>query len=269
VNSCHQGDPATNLIAYEGCECPETAEEPLDCSTDEPGVCGIGSTSSAVEFVVQAGKCYKLRLGNEGASVPMGQLAITCETECDPGPVTFNPPPNGVVDAGSPSDIDNPTMLKGLQEFHVMAPPGVPPGCFVLDCDTNPFGDEMNTIESVEEGPAGMYTITLARPLSPNSVTQLRYIGNAQGNPATRGRYTANHGNVDGDVGVTTDDANALIGVLDGNLSVTWGPYGSDLDRSGATTPLDLLEWTCMMIGCQAYEPNLDTFRPSAVTCPP
>jgi hypothetical protein len=273
---CHGGNPATNLIIYDGCECPGLNEEPLACTNEVPPLaCG------EVTFNVVAGKCYKIRLGNENANTPTGTLAIACDgTGCPPGAVSFFEPLNGTVDAGIPTAPDNAAELEGIQTIKVMAPVSLeaPEACFAIDCETEPFGGDPNAILDVVEEPGqpGTYTIALARPISPYAVTRIRYLGSAPG-PTTRAPYTGHPCNVDGDFGVVADtDVGLLVDVLEGlaadppfNVFVQWGDYGTDVDRSSDTTALDLVMLMDLFNGAGAFESCDNTLRPSAASCPP
>jgi hypothetical protein len=276
IDTCAMGNPATNLAAFDGCECPSSLEPPKACSTEGPVGC------ATIQFGVVAGQCYKVLLGNEGANTPTGQIRVACDTVCPNVTPTFNPP-SGLVDAGVPIECGNPGTQKGISQVVVTGLPAAlenPPGCFLLDCETNPFGGP-NQIQSVVEGPPGTYTVTLAKPLSPNGVTQLRYLGKAAGDPTTRARYTTHLGNVDGDFAIFVDmDTDKLVDFLDAITAgtpppvVQWGSYGTDINRSGATNALDLWELMNVLNGTIATDdpicdyPPPPELRPGAETCP-
>ncbi len=76
VCTCNQVFWDTNLVLYEGCDCPATAEEFLACNEDWIGCLYFTSRMFAH---VNAGVCYKIRLGgfmdvHEGP----GTLTVTC-----------------------------------------------------------------------------------------------------------------------------------------------------------------------------------------------
>ncbi len=76
VCTCNQAFWDTNLVLYEGCDCPATAEQFLACNEDEDGCLLFTSRMLAP---VDAGVCYKIRLGgfldqHEGT----GTLTVSC-----------------------------------------------------------------------------------------------------------------------------------------------------------------------------------------------
>ncbi len=76
VCTCNQAFHDTNLVLYEGCDCPATAEQFLACNEDDEDCLLFTSRMLAT---VDAGVCYKIRLGgflyyHEGP----GTLTVSC-----------------------------------------------------------------------------------------------------------------------------------------------------------------------------------------------
>ena len=254
-------EPPTNIVAYKGCNrCPPAAET-LACS--DPGACG------SVEFGVVSGECYKVRVGDDAGNMPSGQLNISCEVGCFPGSVTFLEPPNGVVDARRPFDPLTGDPPLGVQEIRVQGPQGVELApCWRVDCETAFTGEVPNEIERVTEESPGTYIVRLTQPITVNAFTRIRYLGNPIGDNASAVRMTSHPANVDGDFAAFSGDIVALRDELNATgAPLPWGANSSDVDRSGRTTPLDLLDAVDLMNGAEFYEPVLNEPLPPSTPC--
>ena len=79
VRTCGQTDVDTRIAVYDGCTCPPTDGNLLDCNDD---ACGQGAGLQSVAlFHAAAGKNYLIRLGNYPLAQPgpgAGSFTITC-----------------------------------------------------------------------------------------------------------------------------------------------------------------------------------------------
>ncbi|MCH8880776.1 MAG: hypothetical protein IID34_12960 [Planctomycetes bacterium] len=104
----------TDLVVYDGCDCPATVEAMLGCNDDDPNnPCGTAPPwASTVTVPVVAGNCYKVRVGGWGdADEGTGVLNITCpcfiDADCDDGdPCTAETCVEGACD-NSPADCND------------------------------------------------------------------------------------------------------------------------------------------------------------------
>jgi hypothetical protein len=190
---------------------------------------------------------------------------------CPEGEVEFLDPPGGVVDARQPHPIDNVVPSQGISMITVSAPAGAPNECWTL-CETV-SGETPNVIESMtEEG--GIYTITLARPITPGGVTQLTYTDDYL--VQSIGTFTAHPANVNSDGYSSPLDVLAIIDCLNGvdptpgapNENCPWGLYSSDIDHSGQFNPSDILREIDLLNGANAYDPWLAVPRPAGACTP-
>ncbi len=257
--------PDTNLLAYEGCDlCPAPGDEPLACNRDSDR-CEYDSLASRIELPVIRDECYKIRVGTREDSHPVGQLNITCEPQCPEGPVAFVDPSSGTVDARRPHGPVNFSSPMGIDTIIATAPPDAASICWRL-CETLAAGGKDNFIAGVYEGPPGTYTISTLCPITPDALTTIEYLGN---DPPDVGWYIAHPGNVNGDDTANAHDVVALVGALADTISLPWGLYSSDIDRSGVLTPLDILDAIDILNGADAYDPPRNgSAKPSTVGCP-
>ncbi|MCH8193591.1 MAG: hypothetical protein IIA65_06200, partial [Planctomycetes bacterium] len=201
----------------------------LDC--DNIGnifTCNLGSK---VFVEVFAGTCYKIRLGGRFGSEPAGLLTIHLDA-CPTGLVTFDDPPNGVVDARQPhppSD-DSTFALQGIQSFLVSGPPGTDQlSCWDRAfCENAPEGTSFNAVTSVDDNQDGTFTVHLGEPIPTGGVITLWFFfgndfcpdsvctagicvgGDRDLQPCDRvvGVFTSHPSNVNGD-GVSDPDMNS------------------------------------------------------------
>ncbi|MHC4698314.1 MAG: right-handed parallel beta-helix repeat-containing protein, partial [Planctomycetota bacterium] len=89
VSTCNQADYDTDLVIYDGCDCPVEDARLLDCNDD---TVGCDADTSVISASVIAGNCYKIRVGSfADFTVPgTGTLTISygqyCgDGTCDPG----------------------------------------------------------------------------------------------------------------------------------------------------------------------------------------
>jgi hypothetical protein len=238
--------PDTNLAIYEGCDaCPSTRgiPAPIACNADAGGEpCG---DSAKVVLDVVEGECYTIRLGDSSLSMPTGNLTLSCEqADCPGGTMNFLDPPEGVVDAQRPNQPGNPNQLLGIQTITAQGTPSAQRECFTL-CETAQAGTPANNdITGFLEDPPGMYTLTLARPITPGAKTTITYTD-------THGNLSKLHmascpGNVRGDGTSSPQDIQDLSAALSGAClppcATPWDSHSIDLDRSGMFTPADILD---------------------------
>jgi hypothetical protein len=263
--------PDTNLAVYSQGLCPPSSGGPIACSTDAGGTCGLGSK---VEIDVVQGDSYTIRLADSAENAPQGNLKIACaQANCPAGTMTITSPPSGVVDAARPSD-PNTAALQGIKTITATAPRAARTSCFSL-CDTA-FPVPANSIASVVEDPAGTYTITLTRPITPGALTTITYTDIHLAKSS--GRFTSHPSNVDGDPIASPADVQHLVDILNGTGTPSWGVYSDDIDRSvqvtppvtTGVTPADILEVVDLLNGAGPYDPWNGTPNQSANTaCPP
>jgi hypothetical protein len=270
-----QTSPDTNLAIYDQGLCPPFSGGPIACSTDAGGDCGSGSK---VQIDVVQSTPYIIRLADSAENGPEGDLKVACiQANCPAGEMTITSPPNGVVDAGRPSDPSNAALLLGIKTITATAPHAALPSCFTL-CDTA-FPVPANSIVSAVEveNPPGTYTytITLARPITAGALTTLTYTDVHE--LKSTGRFTSHPANVDADAVASEADVQRLVDILNGTGTPPWGVYSDDIDRSvqvtppvtTGVTPADILEVVDLLNGAGAYIAWDGTPNPSTSTaCP-
>ena len=179
---------------------------------------------------------------------------------CPSGPVIFDVPPGGVVDARDPAN--------GITEIHVTAPAGAGPQCWNL-CETATDGSPNGMFVF---GVGGDYVISLDRAITPNACTTITFLSGDGARP--QGKFTSHPGNVNGDGTASTDDIQRLIDTLNaGGVSVInapWGLLSSDIDHSGATAAPDIIDLVNILIGAGSLpDPgNNNTAKPNCALCP-
>ncbi len=254
VDACSHPAPETNLAVYDQGLCPynPVSVAPLACRTGSSVDCPQGSQ---LQIDVVKDNFYTIRLANEAGNAPQGDLKVACVTaDCPAGEMAIISPPNGVVDAGRPSDPNNAALLQGIKTITAIAPRAALASCFTL-CDTTFPVPANSVVSAVEvEDPPGTYTytITLARPITAGALTTLTYT-DLHGLKSS-GRFTSHPSNVDGDpIASAAVDLQRVVDTLNGTFTPPWGIYGDDINRSGGVTPADILEETDLLNGAGAY----------------
>ncbi len=286
----------TSLVVYEGCEiCPDFETEPIafndDASNDDSFPdCGVGSVNAMLTFDAVAGKCYRVRVGDQGGLGGIGDLDISCSGQCPSGSVTWIDPPFNAVDAGRPWLSSDSNQLLGIETLVVeVVPDGVHggdptlPKCWDI-CDNFPVDGIPVAVQSIAALGGDQYAISLTRPLTHHAVTTVEYLGNNASQDVTR--ITAHPGNSDGGFSVSPGSDVYTFGELSNMVTrfrflfptdppsffidspLQGEPYSLDIDRSGAVTPLDLLDSVDLMNGAEQYAIENGTAIPSSPVCP-
>lgn len=193
----------------------------------------------------------------------VARAEATCAPVCPSGVVAFVDPPGDVVYAGFATHPITGQPV-GISEFEVQAPAGANPRCWEL-CETAAMGPSNDILEVLELSTAGAqssYLIRLIRPITPNAVTTLSYHANDLS--VTTGEFTSHMGNVAADGTASFADVTAMIDCcLNGNCA-PYGEYSCDIDRSGAVTPLDIINLIDALNGAGPLDPTLGTNLPNA-----
>ena len=263
--------PDTSLVMYEGCDCPvgmpmEQSEGVLACSDFWPTPCFLGS--KLVDIAVEAGTCYKMRVGggidNPDGRILAGSLKIDLRPiSCPPGPVTFVDPPDGLIDARQPHPTADPNDLQGYDTFIVDAPAGAAQSwaeCWSF-CDSDD-GTE-NDIANIVDNGDGSFTVTLASPISTGEVSTITYTDDLV--TVHRGVFISHPANVNGDSQAAPADILSVIDCLN-NVGPPCEIYQCDADRSGICGPPDILRVIDLLNGAGAYDSWLNS---SAPVCDP
>lgn len=244
IDVCDAGYDA-RMSVYEGCNCPATNANFVACNDDG---CGDVGGPSTLSFAATAGTCYKVRIGGYDGATGSGSFTISLSgVDCPAGGVTFTNPPSGAVDArqdGSPAG----GPLQGITTVTATGPSGAPAGCWTF-CETSNGGLAPNAINSVTEGPAGTYSIALARPITPGAVSTVRYLGNN-----ATATYISHPANANGDSLANSVDILRLIDYINGVATAPWGQLSTDIDRSNATNPADILRLIDLLNGAGELE---------------
>lgn len=180
---------------------------------------------------------------------------------CPAATIIASDPADGVIDARQPFGLGG-DPLQGIQVVNVtLSDSGTPnAACWSL-CETDSGEYEPNGIESVV-GADDVYSITFARPITPNAVTSLWYLGDETGE---RVSLTSHPANVNTDGVASVADVLALIDALNGQIDLP--ETSTDIDRSGASTGADVLREIDLLNGVGPWDQQLLTELPEAGTC--
>jgi hypothetical protein len=262
VSTCGAADFDTRLAVYDGCSCPVDNDSLLACNDDAADCAGFTSRAS---FAVQAGSCYKVRVGGFNGAAGTGTLTLThnaesCPPTCPAGTVTFIDPPDGVIDARQPHALRDPQQALGIRTMIVSAPPGAEnPDCWAVCAEAA----ELEGIAAVEAMPGGTLRVHLAQPIRPGTSVTLMY-----GDGQASATFTSHPGNVNGDAQTDSRDVLSIIDYLNGTQQAPWGLYSSDVDHSGLLAPADILAVTDLLNGAGAFDPWDQSLLPAAPSCP-
>lgn len=266
VSFCDDDGYETRLDVFQGCDCPPTIEQLVGCAATGCGGDMFG-TSATMTFRVETGQCYKMRAAR-GSYLPdylstaiLRVGPVETGINCPPGLVLlWDPFIFAAVDARQPHPIDNANEPQTIQSLLIHAPIGADPECWTL-CEEGPPAPP-NSIVNVEQMITD-YVVTLSRPAPPAALTEIRY-GEVVGDVQSVDIITL-PGDVNNDLVADERDIAALIDCLNGinsEAACPSGTYSSDIDRSGATTPADVLRLIDLLNGAGEFEPWLGRTAP-------
>lgn len=267
-----QLSPDTTLAVYDGATCPiRGLSAALACNSDAgaeaPAECGVASYVTVDVIVDQP---LKIRVGNSVGNGPAGNLGVSCaQSTCPTGFITLVQPPaeggipEGVLDAQRPHAPDNASTLEGIQTLKVATTRDAQASCFSLCESAQPPAPNAtpNAVQSVVQNPPGIYTITLARPITPGAKTKIIYTP-SDPNVDLSGVYLYSHpGNVNDDNTVNQMDVLSMRDALNSAFVLPWGLYSGDVNRSfvnnpgksSGITPADMLEVIDLVNGAGQY----------------
>jgi hypothetical protein len=256
----------TRLAIQDGCA---SVQDPaLACNDDDPQhPCGSApSFQSTLTVAVTAGECYAVRVGGfQTGNAGSGTLNVTenlVNCGCPNTAVTFMDPPSGVVDARQPHQPANPGAALGIDRMVVQASADVADTvCWSL-CESSTLGPP-NSITAVTDNGNGTFTVQLARPITANAVTKLRYTASG-----AVGTFTSHPANINGDSTSGPQDLLALIDSLNGAANLPWGLYSGDVDHSGVVNGQDIIAVIDLLNGAGAFEPWNGSALPDGGACP-
>lgn len=155
-------------------------------------------------------------------------------------------------------------LTEGIDTIQLTARSGALSTCFNLD-ETATDG-QPNFIDLVVED-AGAYTLTLARPITQGAVTTITYTDSDATTKSVE--YISHPGNVNGDGMTDSTDVRDFVRALAGEITLPWGIFSEDIDRSNVFSPLDLLELVDLLNGSDTFRMWNPTDKPqTAPTCP-
>jgi hypothetical protein len=256
ISLCEGTAYDARISIYTGCQCPASNANLLGCDDDG---CGFIGAPSLLTVPVVAGTCYKLRIGGFDVSEGEGIADISVAgIPCPDVNVQFTSPAPGAVDARQNNTPAGGSLL-GITSVTAMAPVGedIPDGCFVL-CETSTGGMAPNSIASIVPGTPGMRTINFSRPITPNAVTKLTYMGTG-----ASASYAYHPANANGDSAANPLDILRLIDYLNGIAVPPWGLLSTDIDRSGVAGPADILRLIDLLNGAGALDVWNNTALPT------
>ncbi|UCE62286.1 MAG: M4 family metallopeptidase [Phycisphaerales bacterium] len=167
---------------------------------------------------------------------------------CPDGPISWLAPLDGVIDARQPRDATT-AELQGIDLIVTQAPMGADPSCWAL-CETD-SEEAPNTIEGVTEYALGVYSIQLARGLTPGAVTKITYQGNTA---SATGSFTSLPADSNADGLSNTSDILSLIDCcLNEVCTPPYDKYSCDIDRSDVVNTADILRLIDLLNGAGAF----------------
>ncbi len=185
-----------------------------------------------------------------------------CDWFCPNRTLGWLDPPGGLIDARQPHPPDAPDSPQGVDSLVVDAPPHDGVCCWTL-CE-EPAVVTPNSIIEVTANQNDTYTLKLARPLRPGTVSTITYVGGTQAV-----EFAALPGDANADR--TTDQAD-ILAVIDQLNGVAASPYGTrscDIDHSGACDPPDIVRIIDLLNGASGFFPWVDATLPeTGAGCP-
>ncbi|MFQ5590762.1 MAG: hypothetical protein ACE5HE_06350, partial [Phycisphaerae bacterium] len=203
--------------------------------------------------------------------------AVACTpTPCCPDAgaagVIWSDPPASVVDARQPTDVDDASVLQGIDTVVVEGPSDANARCWTL-CETlseRTGNDIAGVAENAKGDGTSEYSITLARRITPGAVTRVRYDSWSGATHAT-GAFTSLPGDVGADLVSDTGDLGEMVDCcLNRNCVPPFGLYSCDIDHSGSATGADVLRLIDLLNGAGEFPRAWDGQAPhDDGECPP
>lgn len=120
-----------------------------------------------------------------------------------------------------------------------------------------------NSVASVIRLTDGSYEIVLDHAITTGAVTTIEYKGDG-----SFVEYTSHPANVNSDGFSSALDILAVIDILNGTVTSSWGIYSEDIDHSSVAAPADILRVIDLLNGADEFESWLGVTRPENTTCP-
>lgn len=275
LDTCRSGSPAFDsmlqVFAVGDDSTPQTACASLTllgCNDDDPACDARPENSRICLTGLTAGETYYVMLATK-SDADRGRYAIEARTTCTvqpPGPclcpiggIEWLSPVAGALDARRPHPPDDPTARLGIDQLTVRSPGGSDRAECWHACES-PKSVDPNAVTEVVTNVQQITSVLLARPQAPGAAQRVEFrdgFGSISG--AT---FFSHPGNVNDDFSTNAQDALALLPIIDGAQVGVYGLMSSDIDRSGMTTPLDLLDLIDLLNGAEGYDSWVDSFRP-------
>jgi len=151
----------------------------------------------------------------------------------------------------------------GIDTLTFSAPPGAPRACWRLE-ELATIGGP-NGIAEVVEAPAGTYTVTLGRPITPGACTSIVYDRDGPNEQSLT--FTSHPGDVGADGMSSAADVLDLIDIFNG-APAPFGEYSSDVNRSGVTNAADVLALIDLLNGSGCFNAWNNVAFPGCGDCP-
>lgn len=270
LDLCSDTDLDSRVVVYNSCTCPVEQADTVACADEG---CPVISGPSKLEFPGVSGQCYKIRVGGAPGPNSVGRGTMTVSfsgtgPNCPSGAMNFTDPPAGAIDARQPNPVNSLTPRQGIQTLLASGPLGADSECFRL-CETVTVPGSPNSITSVIDEASGVYTISLARPITPGAITRVAYSPTV-GTPSIA-TFISHPANVNGDSLASPIDILRIIDCLNNvspEVNCPWGTYSKDIDHSGQFNPADVLRVIDLLNGADVFDPWNNTGLPSG-TCTP
>lgn len=192
-----------------------------------------------------------------------------CEP-CPPAEFADSKPSDDSVDARQAHPALSLTPKQGIgsadEPIVVTLSPVTPnvPDCFALCESAADPQTGANAIAEVVSLPGGKYRIVLDRPITPNAITTLEYLGGGDWV-----QFTSHPANTNADPQVDLDDVDWFLACcLDAICDPAAGPLQCDVDHSGFGTLADLPTLIDLINGAATFDPAAGTLRPVTEDCP-
>lgn len=213
-------------------------------------LCVTGLTPGETYYVLLASRSplgqgvYRLDLESPCPTVP--------QSPCPDGAVAWLDPPDGVIDARQPHEVDDAAARLGINQLTVRAPRNAGEDCWSLREAGNP--GEPNTIVGVDPNGDGTYTIRLDHPLRPGFVTSVTYMS-ASGCCDSTGHFAHLPADTNADGMSDARDISMLVDCcLNQTCSPPFGDYTCDIDQSRQRGARDVIRLIDLLNGAGNFE---------------